>query len=167
MEVQLPDKQYFKIGEVSDLLGVKPYVLRYWEKEFRLVRPQKTRTNQRIYARKDVELIARIKHLLYDEKYTIAGAKLQLREQMGHGRAAEADEPAPAAVAPKRSFIEEREKLLAERDDLAREVEMLREKLEEAMDEAEQLRQLVLRELRTMLAELGRDDARDPRRGAP
>jgi DNA-binding transcriptional MerR regulator len=82
---ELPDKQYFKIGEVSRITGVKPHVLRYWETEFSAVRPQKTRTNQRTYRRRDVELLLQIKALLYQEGFTIAGANKRLRE-LSHAR---------------------------------------------------------------------------------
>jgi len=78
---QIPNKLYFKIGEVSELTGVKPYVLRYWETEFNIVKPSKTRSNQRLYKRKEVELIFEIKKLLYDDKFTIAGAKKILAER--------------------------------------------------------------------------------------
>jgi DNA-binding transcriptional MerR regulator len=64
---------------VAKLTGVKPYVLRYWETEFRLVRPQKSRTGQRLYQRRDIEALLQIKRLLYDEKYTISGAKKRLK----------------------------------------------------------------------------------------
>ncbi len=74
------DKLYFKIGEVSEIVGVPPYVLRYWESEFRAVKPQKSRSQQRVYRRRDVETLLKIKHLLYDRKFTIAGARQQLRE---------------------------------------------------------------------------------------
>jgi len=77
---ELPDKQYFKIGEVSRITGVKPHVLRYWESEFSSIRPQKSRTNQRLYRRRDVELLLQIKELLYQQGYTIAGAVRRLRE---------------------------------------------------------------------------------------
>jgi DNA-binding transcriptional MerR regulator len=77
---ELPDKQYFKIGEVARITGVKPHVLRYWESEFSAIRPQKSKTNQRLYRRRDVELLITIKQLLYQEGYTIAGAARRLRE---------------------------------------------------------------------------------------
>jgi len=80
VETQIPDKQYFKIGEVARLLGVRPSVLRYWETEFRSVKPEKSRTNQRLYHRRHVERLFQIKSLLYDQKYTIAGARRRLRE---------------------------------------------------------------------------------------
>jgi len=77
------DKLYFKIGEVSQIVGVPPYVLRYWETEFKSIRPQKSRTRQRVYRRKDVETLLKIKQLLYAEKFTIAGARKQLQEACG------------------------------------------------------------------------------------
>ena len=77
--VDVPDKLYFKIGEVARLLDVKPYVLRYWESEFSVLRPGKTRSRHRLYRRKDVETLLEIRRLLYAERYTIAGAKRRLR----------------------------------------------------------------------------------------
>jgi DNA-binding transcriptional MerR regulator len=77
----IPDKLYFKIGEVSELLGVEPYVLRYWETEFPVLSPKKSGTGHRLYRRKDVELLLRIKHLLYDRKFTIEGARLTLASE--------------------------------------------------------------------------------------
>jgi len=80
MAIAIPEKQYFKIGEVSEILDVEPYVLRYWESEFKLLKPTRTRARQRLYHKKDLELLLEIKHLLYDEKFTIAGAKKRLQE---------------------------------------------------------------------------------------
>ena len=77
---ELPDRLYFKIGEVAKLVGVKPYVLRYWETEFSGLRPGKTRSKHRLYRRKDVETLLEIRRLLYTERYTIEGAKRRLRE---------------------------------------------------------------------------------------
>jgi len=74
----IPDKLYFKIGEVSQVTGVEPYVLRYWESEFGIVNPARSKSRQRLYTRKDVELILEIKRLLYEERYTIEGAKKKL-----------------------------------------------------------------------------------------
>src|SRR5438094_6929737 len=79
--VDLPDKLYFKIGEVARLIGVKPYVLRYWESEFTILHPGKTRSRHRLYRRKDVETLLEIRRLLYTERYTIDGAKRRLRER--------------------------------------------------------------------------------------
>jgi DNA-binding transcriptional MerR regulator len=90
---EIPDKLYFKIGEVSELLGVEPYVLRYWESEFPVLSPKKSGTGHRLYRRKDVELLLRIKHLLYEKRFTIEGARQSLH--------AEARAAKPRAV-PKR-----------------------------------------------------------------
>lgn len=76
----LPDKLYFKIGEVSELAGVPPYVLRFWETEFKRIKPMRTDSGQRLYRKKDVELVLRIKHLLYEKKFTIQGANQFLRK---------------------------------------------------------------------------------------
>lgn len=89
-EPELPDKLYFKIGEVAKLVGVKPYVLRYWETEFSVVRPGKTRSRHRLYRRRDVETLLEIRRLLYGERYTIEGAKRRLRE-VGRAPAAASD----------------------------------------------------------------------------
>lgn len=83
MDRQVPDKLYFKIGEVAELTGVKPHVLRYWESEFAAIRPVKSRSRQRLYRRKDIETVLRIKELLYGQGFTIAGARNKLREQDG------------------------------------------------------------------------------------
>jgi DNA-binding transcriptional MerR regulator len=77
------DKLYFKIGEVADIVGVPAYVLRYWETEFRAVKPQKSRAQQRVYRRRDVVTLLKIKHLLYEQKFTIAGARKQLADAPG------------------------------------------------------------------------------------
>jgi DNA-binding transcriptional MerR regulator len=74
------EKLYFKIGEVAEIVGVAAYVLRYWETEFKAVKPQKSRTQQRVYRRRDVATLLKIKHLLYAQKFTIAGARQQLKE---------------------------------------------------------------------------------------
>lgn len=95
---QLPDKLYFKIGEVAKLVGVKPYVLRYWETEFSSVRPGKTRSKHRLYRRRDVEALLEIKRLLHQERYTIEGAKKRLRAWRE-----EAEESAVAAEAAEES----------------------------------------------------------------
>ena len=82
---EIPDKLYFKIGEVSDILGVEPYVLRYWQTEFPQLSPKKSGTGHRLYRRKDVELLLRIKELLYEKRFTIEGARQTLQSE---GRAA-------------------------------------------------------------------------------
>lgn len=80
----IPDKLFFKIGEVCEIVGVQAHVLRYWESEFPMLQPQKNSAGQRTYRRKDVEMALRIKELLYEDGYTIAGAK---RKLAGEGRA--------------------------------------------------------------------------------
>jgi len=79
--VMIPEKIYFKIGEVCDIVGVQAHVLRYWETEFPMLSPQKNRSGQRSYRRKDVEVSLRIKELLYDEMFTIAGARKKLQAE--------------------------------------------------------------------------------------
>jgi len=101
---QIPDKPYFKIGEAARLCAVKPYVLRYWETEFRSIRPQKTKSQQRLYRRKDIELLLLIRYLLYDKRFTIEGARTFLRQQ-GH------DELPPAPVPPPEVEVETLKKL--------------------------------------------------------
>lgn len=77
----IPDKFYFKIGEVSDILGVKPYVIRFWESEFNLA-PAKNRSRHRIYRRNEVEVLLEIRQMLHVERFTIEGARLRLKERM-------------------------------------------------------------------------------------
>ncbi len=86
---EIPDKFYFKIGEVSSLLGVEPYVVRFWENEFNL-RPVKNRSKHRIYKRSELETFFEIKRLLYEERFTIEGAQKKLRER-GRDRARQLD----------------------------------------------------------------------------
>ncbi len=76
----IPAKLYYRIGEVAGLVGVEPHVLRYWETEFRSIRPQKSAKGQRVYSRRDVETLLKVKELLYAHRFTIAGARRKLRE---------------------------------------------------------------------------------------
>jgi len=80
--VAIPEKIFFKIGEVCDIVDVQAHVLRYWETEFPMLSPQKNRSGQRTYRRRDVEIALRIKELLYEDLYTIAGAKKRLQKEM-------------------------------------------------------------------------------------
>jgi DNA-binding transcriptional MerR regulator len=84
-ESRIPQKLFFRIGEVCDLIKVQPHVLRYWETEFPMLAPQKNRAGQRVYRRKDVEMVLRIRDLLYEEKFTIAGARKRLAEENRKG----------------------------------------------------------------------------------
>jgi DNA-binding transcriptional MerR regulator len=107
----IPSKLYFRIGEVAELVGVEPHVLRYWEREFRTIRPTKSAKGQRVYSRRDVENLMRVRELLYREGFTIAGAKKRLL------RPEEAVDPAPS-VAPVDSAPQTREELLAMRGEI-------------------------------------------------
>jgi DNA-binding transcriptional MerR regulator len=80
--VPIPEKLFFKIGEVCDITGVQAHVLRYWESEFPMLAPQKNRAGQRTYRKRDVEMVLRIKELLYEDQYTIAGAKKKLTNEL-------------------------------------------------------------------------------------
>ena len=100
----IPDKPFFKIGEAARLCAVKPYVLRYWETEFHSIKPQKTKSGQRLYRRQDVELLLRIRNLLYDQRFTIEGARTRLRE-LGH------DEAAPPPLPPPEVDVETMRKI--------------------------------------------------------
>lgn len=80
MKPQIPDKLFFKIGEVADLAGVEQHVLRYWEDEISALEPSKNKSGQRLYQKSDVELVLEIKRLLYEEKFTVAGAKNKLKK---------------------------------------------------------------------------------------
>ena len=91
MGFDVPDKRYFKIGEVSKLAGVEPYVIRYWESEFDEISPKRAKSNQRLYRREDALLILKIKTLLHGQGYTIAGARKFLRS----GGEVQADQPPP------------------------------------------------------------------------
>jgi DNA-binding transcriptional MerR regulator len=113
-KARIQKRLYYKIGEACKVLGIQPYVLRYWETEFPALTPSKSRSGQRVYSEKELEIIRRIKELLYDEGYTIAGAKKKLEVELtsgafGEGRdedesttAAKAPRPAPPAAASAR-----------------------------------------------------------------
>ncbi len=99
--VVIPEKIYFKIGEVCDLVGVQAHVLRYWETEFPMLSPQKNASGQRSYRRRDVEIALRIKQLLYNEMFTIAGARKKLQaEHREGGKPKAASDELPASTAP-------------------------------------------------------------------
>lgn len=90
MAIEIPDKTYFKIGEASSLVGVKPYIIRYWETEFRMLRPAKTKSNQRLFRQRDIRLLLVIRTLLHGQKYTIEGARRRIKELQQAGVAVEA-----------------------------------------------------------------------------
>src|ERR1700690_354528 len=101
---EIPDKLYFKIGEVSELLGVEAYVLRYWESEYPVLGPKKSGTGHRLYRRKDVELVLEIKRLLYEQRFTIEGARKFL-ETRGKPEAARAEKAAKPSAAAQRDLF--------------------------------------------------------------
>ncbi len=82
---EIPNKLFYKIGEVCDITDTQPYVLRFWESEFPQLSPKKNRSGQRVYRRKDIDTVMRIKQLLYEEEYTIAGARKKLDDDLQHG----------------------------------------------------------------------------------
>ena len=101
-KARVQKRLYYKIGEACKALGIQPYVLRYWETEFPALTPSKSRSGQRVYSEKELEIIRRIKELLYDEGYTIAGAKKKLEGEMaagGLGEGRDEDEAAGEATA--------------------------------------------------------------------
>ena len=102
--VAIPEKIFFKIGEVCDLVGVQAHVLRYWETEFPMLSPQKNRSGQRSYRRRDVEIALRVKELLYEDLYTIAGAKKKLQIEL---RELTRLKIVPHEPLPKENFIKE------------------------------------------------------------
>lgn len=122
----IPDKLYFKIGEVAKITALKPYVLRYWESEFK-IKPAKSKKNQRLYQRKDIEQFIKIKELLYEQRFTIAGAKKILRK----GRGKKAKE----AASPKQDQ--------GQLDFIDIENSSMRQKLKQIRKELEALRQSV------------------------
>lgn len=105
---ELPPKLFFRIGEVAGLVGVEPHVLRYWEREFRSIRPTKSAKGQRVYSRRDVENLLRVRDLLYRDGFTIAGAKKKLLRSESAPEAAPAPQPAAAAPAPEHRRVREK-----------------------------------------------------------
>ena len=97
-KARVQKRLYYKIGEACKELGIQPYVLRYWETEFPALAPSKSRSGQRVYSEKELEIIRRIKQLLYEEGYTIAGAKKKLEAELANGSLGEGDEAGEAAA---------------------------------------------------------------------
>ena len=107
MDPRVPDREAFRIGEVADLAGVTPSVLRFWESEFPTLRPTKTRAGQRLYRRADVEKVMRIRDLLYDRGFTIDGARRALRSRDSGDEGVVLDERRRAAVRAIRNEVED------------------------------------------------------------
>jgi DNA-binding transcriptional MerR regulator len=121
-KVRIPDRMFFRIGEVASLLSIKPYVLRYWETEFSAIAPQKSKTGQRVYRKVDVETVALIKHLLYTERFSIEGAKRRIRELRSEGQLSQAKKE---ITTPKDSVSDQRRvAALKDLQDVAHELQM-------------------------------------------
>ncbi len=114
MDSKIPSKLFFKIGEVCELTDTQPYVLRYWESEFPALAPAKNNSGQRIYRRRDIETIQRIKTLLYEEGFTIAGAKKKLEQEMKEQSKGAASTPAPKKSNGEATFEDEVKEIKAE-----------------------------------------------------
>ncbi len=114
MHEPIARKVYYSIGEVCDLTGLKPHVLRYWETQFEVLNPTKNRAGNRVYRSKDIELVLLVKHLLYEKKYTIEGANKQLAEMRSSGELAEErqDVLSPEFLAGMKSDLEEIRRVL-------------------------------------------------------
>ncbi|HEX7602020.1 MAG TPA: MerR family transcriptional regulator [Polyangiaceae bacterium] len=134
----LPPKLYFRIGEVASLVGVEPHVLRYWEREFRSIRPTKSAKGQRVYSRRDVENLMRVRDLLYSEGFTIAGAKRKLQRgaEPEAERTAKTEVQAEANVEAKRESTPEAPHTNgAEATDLRQTLSALKSEIEAFLDE--------------------------------
>ncbi len=118
MERKIPNKLFFKIGEVCELTDTQPYVLRYWESEFPALAPAKNSSGQRIYRRRDIETVLRIKQLLYEEGFTIAGAKKRLETELQGRAPTPSQTPLPGEIAAAEGADRSREVLREVRDQL-------------------------------------------------
>ena|SRR5690349_11377320 len=157
VKARVQKRLYYKIGEACKTLGIQPYVLRYWETEFPALAPSKSRSGQRVYSEKELEIIRRIKELLYDEGYTIAGAKKKLEAELQSGTLgesaeteveadeAEAPEDATPEAPPAReeppapSLFEETAAAPALDTDAAERIQTLRSGIEKALEEAREI----------------------------
>ena len=111
MNASIPDKEYFRIGEVSKILDVDTYVIRFWESEFKSIKPIRTKTYQRLYRRKDLEELLIIKDLLYADKFTISGAKRQLLKMKGSGSQRSGDTSQEKFIEIKKGLLQIRKML--------------------------------------------------------
>jgi DNA-binding transcriptional MerR regulator len=154
-KARVQKRLYYKIGEACKALGIQPYVLRYWETEFPALAPSKSRSGQRVYSEKEIEIIRRIKELLYDEGYTIAGAKKKLETELASGTlgeeaeetetppqvaAPEPEPPAPPTPAPPRRPARQPSPAPPALDtDAAERIQTLRSGIEKALREAREI----------------------------
>jgi len=141
---EIPDKIFFKIGEVARLAELKPYVLRYWETEFGVLKPKKSRSGQRLYKRSDVELVLRIKTLLKERKFTIAGARAELRKgRVVPATGEDSDTVRLAPASEPKALIPSGEGSVAADADLIERVRVQDELLRHLRSELDRLRDLV------------------------
>ena len=150
VKARVQKRLYYKIGEACKELGIQPYVLRYWETEFPALAPSKSRSGQRVYSEKELEIIRRIKQLLYEEGYTIAGAKKKRETELAEGGVGEAEAAAPEATvevptaaparAPrKKAALPEQPPPPALDSDAGERIQTLRAGVEKALQEAREL----------------------------
>lgn len=148
VKARVQKRLYYKIGEACKELGIQPYVLRYWETEFPALAPSKSRSGQRVYSEKELEIIRRIKQLLYEEGYTIAGAKKKLETELSSGGpeegeiaavAEEAKAEVPAVPSPRATRKKSADPAPALDNDEAERVQTLRSGIEKALEEAREL----------------------------
>lgn len=143
VKARVQKRLYYKIGEACKELGIQPYVLRYWETEFPALAPSKSRSGQRVYSEKELEVIKRIKQLLYEEGYTIAGAKKKLEAELTDGSLGEAPTAAEAPGAPaprparKKAAVPDPPPALD--SDAAERIQTLRSGVEKALQEAREI----------------------------
>ncbi|MCA1765366.1 MAG: MerR family transcriptional regulator [Desulfobulbaceae bacterium] len=103
---EIPDKLYFKIGEVSRIVGVDTHVLRYWESEFKMIRPQRAASRQRLYRRGDIENLLKVRELLHERGFTIAGARQALKEEKNTGARSGGESPEKLVGNLKRELLD-------------------------------------------------------------
>ena len=146
VKARVQKRLYYKIGEACKELGIQPYVLRYWETEFPALAPSKSRSGQRVYSEKELEIIRRIKQLLYEEGYTIAGAKKKLETELAEGGLGEAEATSPEAApeVPAAPPVRTPRKKVADPppaldSDAADRIQTLRAGVEKALQEAREL----------------------------
>jgi DNA-binding transcriptional MerR regulator len=141
--LDIPDKTYFKIGEAAKIVGVKPYIIRYWESEFRQLRLSKTRSGQRLFKREDIELLHLIRTLLYDRKYTVAGAVSRISEireaDVSYREFIESLENGDVAVPGEQDQVVSDSQLREEYETLKQELSKTEKRLEEATSKSESL----------------------------
>jgi DNA-binding transcriptional MerR regulator len=115
MDDPIAKKEYYSIGDVCDLTGLKPHVLRYWETQFEVLNPTKNRAGNRVFRRKEIELILLVRHLLYEQKYTIEGARIRLQEMRKSGELEDErhDVVAPEFLAGMKEELERLHRLLS------------------------------------------------------